>query len=107
MNEPLLIELEIDEGEELEFDDLELDEEVPMSFGTYTGGGVKDYRYLANKPSINGTELYDNYNEIDPTVPDWAKTEFKPEYTPEEIGAINVDDEMSLADIKAIWDSII
>ena len=31
-------------------------------------------------------ELYDNYDEIDPTVPDWAKQPTKPTYTPEEIG---------------------
>jgi hypothetical protein len=34
-----------------------------------------DYRKLINKPTINSTELFDNYDEIDPTVPAWAKGE--------------------------------
>lgn len=53
---------------------------------------VKDYRKLDNKPSINGTELYDNYNEIDPTVPNWAKGE-EPE-------------SMTFNDIYDIWNSV-
>jgi len=56
-----------------------------VSLGT-EGGGTSDYRKLKNKPTINGTELYDNYDEIDPTVPDWAKEATKPTYTAEELG---------------------
>lgn len=70
------------------------------------GSGTNDYLDLINKPSINGKELVDNFNEEDPTVPEWAKAETKPSYTPEEIGAISADDEMSFADVKAIWDSV-
>lgn len=53
---------------------------------------TNDYRVLKNKPTINGTELYDNYNEIDPTVPNWAK-----------------DDEphkMGMEEIYDMWQSI-
>lgn len=69
-------------------------------------GETRDYRKLINKPTINGEELYDNYDEIDPTVPSWAKEETKPSYTAEEVGAIDQNSEMSLADIKAVWDSV-
>ena len=48
----------------------------------------RDYQLLENKPTINGTELFDNYDEIDPNVPEWAKQETKPSYTYEEVGAV-------------------
>lgn len=53
---------------------------------------TSDYQKLMNKPSINGTELYDNYDEIDPTVPRWAKGE-EPE-------------EMNIVDIYDLWNSV-
>ena len=71
-----------------------------------SGGGTSNYLDLYNKPSINGEELIDNYNEKDPTVPSWAKEDFKPEYTAEEVGAISSDDQMSFADIEAAWNNI-
>lgn len=54
--------------------------------------GTDDYEKLKNLPKINETTLIGNYNEIDPTVPTWAKGE-EPE-------------KMSFADIKSVWDSI-
>ena len=53
---------------------------------------INDYLKLKNKPSINGTELYDNYNEIDPTVPSWSKGE-----EPEKMG---------IDEIYSIWQSV-
>ena len=53
---------------------------------------TNDYEKLKNKPKINNTELIGNYNEIDPTVPNWAKDE-EPE-------------EMSIADIYDVWHSV-
>lgn len=66
-------------------------------------GGTRNYRHLTNKPTINGTELFDNYNEIDPTVPDWSKEPTKPAYTAEEVGAIDEDNEVSFADLLSAW----
>lgn len=51
--------------------------------------GIDNYNDLLNKPSINGIPLVGNYNETDPTVPAWAKTETKPSYSAEEVGAID------------------
>lgn len=76
-----------------------------MSSSMATGvnlGGSRDYRKLKNKPTINGTELYDNYDEIDPTVPEWAKTPNKPEYDSDEIGAVSQDDKITEPEIDAI-----
>lgn len=69
-------------------------------------GGVKDYEMLENLPSINGTELKGNYNELDPTVPEWAKEDSKPKYTADDVGALDIRNEISFADIKELWDSI-
>ena len=53
---------------------------------------TNDYQILKNKPSINGTELFDNYDEVDPTVPRWAKGE-EPEA-------------MTMAEIYELWQSV-
>lgn len=68
-------------------------------------GGTKNYNTLINKPSINGVELIGNYDEIDPTVPDWAKNENKPDYTAPEVGAVDRNNAMTFVDIKKAWDT--
>lgn len=79
-------------------------EELKLKLGEFIDtGGTKDYRKLINKPTINGTELVENYDEIDPTVPDWAKADKKPNYTSDEVGAVNRNDEMALQTIYNIW----
>ena len=79
---------------------------IRMKVSESGGSGTMDYLDLYNKPSLNGKELIGNVNEEDPTVPSWAKTEAKPVYTPEEVGALPEDAEMSFADVKALWDSV-
>ena len=53
---------------------------------------TNNYRVLKNKPTINGTELFDNYDEIDPTVPAWSK-----EDEPQKIG---------MEEIYTMWQSV-
>ncbi len=76
--------------------------EQPVSGGS--GGNISlDYSALTNKPQIGGKELVGNKTlddlgiqpkgtyltkETDPTVPAWAKTEAKPTYTADEVGAL-------------------
>lgn len=62
-----------------------------------------DYLKLSNKPSINGIELVDNYNEIDPTIPSWAKEPTKPIYTPTEVGAIPVTSNISIEELSELF----
>ena len=50
--------------------------------------GSNDYLELINLPSINNTPLKGNYDEIDPTVPQWAKEPNKPHYSASEVGAM-------------------
>lgn len=80
------------------------DETIEMEVSpTGSGSGTYDYQELINKPKINGTELSDNYDEIDPTVPDWSKEPTKPAYTAEEVGAIDEDNEVPFADLLSAW----
>lgn len=79
---------------------------IKLKVTEYGSGGTDDYRDLINKPSINGTELVENYDEIDPTVPGWAKTENKPGYTPDEIGALPEDAEMSFSDVENLFNMV-
>lgn len=68
---------------------------------------TSDYRKLKNKPTINGTELYDNYDEIDPTVHQWAKEENKPRYDVNEIDdALDQNNELTFAEIKDVFDLV-
>lgn len=44
--------------------------------------------------------------EDDPTVPDWAKNATKPSYTPEEVGAVNADNELEFAEIDRMFAAV-
>lgn len=68
--------------------------------------GIRDYNLLDNLPMLNDEVIKGNMKEKDPTVPEWAKQEKKPEYKPDEIGAIGVEDEMTLEDIISMMNSV-
>ena len=64
------IEIDVkDESDHIQFD---LNEEYV---------GTTDYEKLRNKPKLNGNEIIGEVEEIDPTVPLWAKEETRPVYT--------------------------
>lgn len=90
------LELEVEEEEQI---NLELEE-----FGNT--GGVKDYNDLINKPKLNGEVIQGDMNERDPTVPQWAKAPEKPSYTPNEIGAVNGKDTISLTEIDEMFKQV-
>lgn len=78
----------------------------PLASSLSTGvnlGGTNDYEKLKNKPSINGTELIGNYDEIDPTVPAWAKEPDKPEYDADEIGAVSENNIVTRSEIDLMF----
>lgn len=100
-----VIKLKFHENDQTMKLDLVKKEELSLKFGEFIDtGGTKNYNNLINKPSLNGIELVGNYDEIDPTVPNWAKNETKPDYTPEEIGAVDRNSTMSFDEIKKAWD---
>ena len=61
-------------------------------------GGTDDYEKLKNLPTLNGSKIIGDINEIDPTVPGYVK-EGKA-VNEENVGTIGV------LDVKRIWDSV-
>lgn len=70
--------------------------------------GTNDYNKLKNKPRLNGNEIIGEVEEIDPTVPAWAKSETRPVYTPEDIGAMAEGSVTSVStnELDEIWNSL-
>ena len=70
--------------------------------------GTTDYEKLRNKPKLNGFEIVGDVEEIDPTVPTWAKAETRPVYTPEDIGAMAEGSVTSVSknELDEIWNSL-
>lgn len=48
----------------------------------------RSYNDLEDKPRLNGETIVGDMAEKDPTVPNWAKSPTKPEYTAEDVGAV-------------------
>lgn len=70
--------------------------------------GTSDYNKLKNKPKLNGNEIIGEVEEIDPTVPTWAKAETRPVYTPEDVGAMAEGSVtyISTTELDELWNSI-
>lgn len=70
--------------------------------------GTSDYNKLKNKPKLNGNEIIGEVEEIDPTVPLWAKAETRPVYTPEDVGAMAEGSvtNVSTTELDELWNSI-
>ena len=70
--------------------------------------GTSDYNKLKNKPKLNGNEIIGEIEEIDPTVPTWAKAGTRPVYTPEDIGAMAEGSvtSVSTTELDELWNSI-
>ncbi len=70
--------------------------------------GTSDYNKLKNKPKLNGNEIIGEVEEIDPTVPTWAKAETRPVYTPEDIGAMAEGSvtSVSITELDELWNSL-
>lgn len=71
--------------------DIDVDFEISEDFELKLADEVhlnRNYNELLNLPKLDGRLIIGDIPEIDPTVPDWAKTPTKPEYKAEEVGAI-------------------
>lgn len=67
---------------------------------------VNDYEKLRNLPRLNGQVIIGNMKEIDPTVPAWAKEQNKPSYDANEVGAVGINDTMSLLEIDDMFKQV-
>lgn len=101
MNRPISV---TESSDVSEFRNVQIESgEIPITQLTVEGSieyidGTNNYNDLRNKPSINGTTLVGNYNEIDPTVPEYVKNG----------KAVNEDniESIGILEVKSIWDSI-
>lgn len=61
-------------------------------------GGTNDYEKLKNLPTLNGSKIIGDMNEVDPTVPGYVK----------DGKAVNEDNvgTIGVLDVKRIWDSV-
>lgn len=89
----IIVNFTIEEESQIVKMGLEEDDATLMSLETgIPVGGVQEYPRLKKLPSINGETLITNYDEIDPTVPEWAKG--------------NEPQPINTVDIEFIWKSI-
>ena len=67
-----------------------------------------DYNILKNKPTLNGVVLQGDVQEKDPTVPDWEKSQTRPVYSAQDVGALGKEDveELSLTALEQLWNTI-
>lgn len=80
--------------------DMEGEVEIPRTYVE------RDYNLLYNHPSINGTEHVGNYNEIDPTVPGWAKEPSKPTYNYQDTGAVGGENQVRYEEIDRMFNTV-
>lgn len=90
---------------QLQADDRELAMDVRDVVQAASGG---DYNTLQNKPTLNGVILQGDVQEKDPTVPDWAKSQTRPVYSAQDVGALGKEDveELSLTALEQLWNTI-
>ena len=64
----------------------------------------RDYSEYVITPELEAIQT--TADESDPTVPSWAKQTFKPIYTADEVGAVDVNNELEFAVIDAMFAAV-
>lgn len=97
-----------DESDKLQIEINEDKETLTLGLDEKFVEGTNDYNKLKNKPKLNGNEIIGEVEEIDPTVPTWAKAETRPIYTPEDIGAMAEGSVTSISttELDELWISL-
>ena len=97
-----------DESDKLQVEINEDKETISLDFDEKFVEGTNDYNKLKNKPKLNGNEIIGEVEEIDPTVPLWAKAETRPVYTPEDVGAMAEGSvtSVSTTELDELWNSL-
>jgi hypothetical protein len=107
----LMNQVTLDVQDDSEQIDIEVDgnsDDLNLEVKEQYGGGTSDYNKLKNKPKLNGNEIIGEVEEIDPTVPTWAKAETRPVYTPEDVGAMAEGSVtfVSTTELDELWNSL-
>ena len=90
---------------------LEVPEESPVDMAAddrmIVNVGTSDYEQLKNLPKLDGRPIVGDIPEQDPTVPEWAKSPTKPEYTAEDVGAMpeGAITVLDGGDFEEMWES--
>ena len=92
--------------------DIDVDFEISEDFELKLADEVhlnRNYNELLNLPKLDGRLIIGDIPELDPTVPDWAKTPTKPEYNAEEVGAIpeGAMVQLDAGDFAEMWEATI
>lgn len=92
--------------------DIDVDFEISEDFELKLADEVhlnRNYNELLNLPKLDGRPIIGDIPELDPTVPDWAKTPTKPEYNAAEVGAIPEGAMVRLdaGDFAEMWEATI
>lgn len=97
-----------DESDKLQVEINEEKETLSLGLDEKFVEGTNDYNKLKNKPKLNGNEIIGEVEEIDPTVPTWAKSETRPVYTPEDVGAMAEGSvtSVSTTELDELWNSL-
>lgn len=97
-----------DESDKLQIEINEDKETLTLGLDEKFVEGTSDYNKLKNKPKLNGNEIIGEVEEIDPTVPLWAKAETRPVYTPEDVGAMAEGSvtSVSTTELDKLWNSL-
>lgn len=97
-----------DESDKLQIEINEDKETLTLGLDEKFAEGTSDYNKLKNKPKLNGNEIIGEVEEIDPTVPTWAKAETRPVYTPEDIGSMAEGSvtSVSVTELDELWNSL-
>lgn len=97
-----------DESDKLQVEINEDKETLSLGLDEKFVEGTNDYNKLKNKPKLNGNEIIGEVEEIDPTVPTWAKAETRPVYTPEDVGAMAEGSVISVStsELDELWNSL-
>ena len=97
-----------DESDKLQIGINEDKESISLGFDEKFVAGTNDYNKLKNKPKLNGNEIIGEVEEIDPTVPTWAKAETRPVYTSEDVGAMAEGSvtSVSTTELDELWNSL-
>lgn len=97
-----------DESDKLQIEIKKDKESISLGLDEKFIEGTNDYNKLKNKPKLNGNEIIGEVEEIDPTVPLWAKAETRPVYTPEDVGAMAEGSvtSVSIEELNELWNSL-
>lgn len=97
-----------DESDKLQFEIKEDKETLSLDLDEKFVEGTSDYNKLKNKPKLNGNEIIGEVEEIDPTVPTWAKSETRPVYTADDVGAMKEGSVTSAStnELDELWNSL-